>query len=291
MKNYILFFVLLVFVGCKENSKKNDFEIKEVKANINDFPKAWSRITKINDELINYYPCKGGDRSIQFSTLSNGDKLMHVNYDEQNFDFLVNELTKEENGYILKVLNRKSHVSQTFVVENFDSENNLFYWAWNDNKKEYRFLYTPFASNSNFPVVNQPCNECPDDPCVDKEIINGEYKATLPYNLALDGNDYREVNFSITKDSISELEIYYYPENEREKGDSIKYSGIAKIDSIYFTIEFQNFDKELRKYFNPKKEPKLEYLNDSIFRFKKTVKGLLIDDAYCENWEMKKHKN
>ncbi|MGB6267513.1 MAG: hypothetical protein WBF67_00760, partial [Olleya sp.] len=138
--------------------------------------------------------------------------------------------------------------------------------------------------------VYQPCKECPDVPCVDKEIINGDYKATLPYSLALDGNDYREVNFSITKDSISELEIYYYPEDEIDKGVSIKYSGKAKIDSIYFIIEFQNFNK-LREYFNPNKEPNLEYLNDSIFRFKKTVNGLLIDNAFCENWEMRKYKN
>ncbi|WP_298507157.1 hypothetical protein [uncultured Maribacter sp.] len=291
MKNYILFLILLVFIGCDDNSKKNKSEIKDVKVNINDFPKAWSRITKINNDLINYYPCKGGDRSIQFSTLSNGDKLMYVNYDEQYFDFLVSELIKEKNGYTLKVLDRKSYVSKTFLIENYDNKNNLFYWTWNDNEKEYRFLFTPFNSNSKYPVIYQPCKECPDVPCVDKEIIKGEYKATLPYNLALDGNDYREVNFTITKDSISELEIYYYPENEIEKGESIKYSGKAKIDSIYFTIEFQNFDKELRVYFNPTKESKLEYLNDSIFRFKKTVKGLLIDDAFCENWEMKKYKN
>lgn len=291
MKNYIQIFIILVLIGCNETSKKNNTEIKEVKADINDFPKTWQRLSEINDELTLYFPCKGGDRSIQFSTLSNGDKLMHINYNEQYLDFLVIELIKKKNGYILKVLDRKSYIAKTFQIEKYDKLNNLFYWTWKDNDKEYRFLYTPFNSNSKYPVVHQPCKECPDIPCEDIEIIEGTYQVNLPYELSLDGNDYREVNFSISKDSISELEIYYYPENINEKGESIKYVGKAKIDSTHFVIEFENFNNELKGYFNPNKEPNLEYLNDSIFRFKKTVNGLFIDDAFCENWEMKKYKN
>jgi hypothetical protein len=291
MKNHILILILLVFIGCNENTKKNNSEIKEVKTNINDFPKVWSRITKIKNELINYYPCKGGDRSIQFSTLSNGDKLMYVNYDEQYFDFLVSTLITKKNGYTLKVLDRKSYVSKTFQIENYDQKNNVFYWSWKDDEKEYRFLFTPFDAENKYPVVYQPCVECPNIPFVEKEIIEGEYQVTLHYNLSLDGNDFREVNLSITKDSIAELEIYYYPEDEIDKGESIIYTGKAKIDSTYFVIEFENFDTELKEYFNPKNEPKLEYLNDSIFRFNKMVNGLIIDNSFCENWEMKKYKN
>ena len=291
MRNYKLIFVLLVLIGCNKTSKKHNSEIKVVKSDINDFPKVWQRLTVKNDELILYFPCKGGDRSIQFSTLSNGNKLMYINYNEQYLDFLVRELIKKKDGYTLKVLDRKSYVSKTFQIENYDKLNNLFYWTWKDSEKEYKFIYTPFNSNGKYPVVYQPCKECPDIPCEDIKVFDGIYQANLPYELSLDGNDYREVNFTITKDSISELEIYYYPEDINEKGESIKYIGKAEIDSTYFVIAFEDFNNELKEYFNPNKEPKLEYLNDSIFRFKKNVNGLFIDDSFCENWEMKKHKS
>lgn len=291
MKNYKLIFILLIFFGCNEVSKKQTAAIQETKVDLDKFPTVWQRLTKINDELTFYYPCKGGDRSIQFTTLSNGGKLMYVNYDQQYFDFLFNELIKNKSGYTLKVLDRKSHISKVFEIEHFDEQNNLFYWSWKDHNKEYRFLYTPYNADNKYPVVHQPCKECPDIPCVDKELIEGEYHVTLPYILSLDGNDYNEVNFTITKDSITELEIYYYPEDENENGESIKYTGKAKVNSTHFIIEFENFNTELREYFNPDKEPELEYLNDSIFKFKKTVKGLIIGDSFCENWEMKKYKN
>jgi len=217
--------------------------------------------------------------------------LMHINYNGQYFDFLVRELNKKGNSHTLKVIDRKSNDLKIFRIENYDELTNLSYWNWENNEKEYRFLFTPFNTNIKYPVVHQPCKECPDVPCEDIEIIKGKYQATLPYRLSLDGNDYRELNFTITKDSITLLEIYYYPENENEEGESIKYVGKATIDSTYFIVEFENFKSEVFEYFDPKKESELEYLNDSIFRFKKTVNGLTIDDSFCENWEMKKYKN
>lgn len=272
-----------------ESSKQSNTKTNLTKTDINDFPKLWQRISKINKKLTNYYPCQGGDRSIQFSTLSNGDKLMYLNYDEQYFNFFVNQLFKNDDGYILKVFERKTQLKKTFKIKVYNKKDSLYYWTWYENEKEYKFLFTPFKNR--FPIIYQPCKECKDIPCEDFETFEGKYKASLPYKLSLDGNDFRELNFTIDKDSISKLEIYYYPEDENEKGKKISFTGKTEIDNLFFVIKFKNFNAELLDYFNPKNEPKLEYLNDSTFRFKKDVKGLIIDDSFCENWEMKKYKD
>ncbi|MEW7279492.1 hypothetical protein ABW636_12935 [Aquimarina sp. 2201CG1-2-11] len=288
MKNYKVIIILLILIGCNEAHKKKSFKAK---VNFDNFPKAWQRLTEINNELTLYFPCKGGDRSIQFSPLSNGNKLMHINYEEQYFDFLVKELNKKGDNHFLEVIDRKSNKLKVFRIENYEKQHNLAYWNWENNGKKHRYLFTTFDTISKYPVVHQPCKECPGTPCENIESIEGIYQVELPYTLSLDGGDYRELSFTIAKDSTSLLEIYYYPENENQEGESLKYNGKVKIDSIYFTVQFHNFSTELSKYFNPKKEPKLKYLNDSIFRFRKSVDGLIIDDSFCENWEMKKYKN
>jgi hypothetical protein len=291
MKKYKLIIILLALIGCNEASKKQNTEPNVIKVDFDNFPKAWQRITEINDEPTFYFPCKGGDRSIQFSKLSNGNNLMYINYEEQYFDFLVKEFYKNGDDYFLEVINRKSNDLKIFRIENYKGQNKLTIWNWENKGKKYKCLFTPFDSSSNYPVVYQPCKECPETPCEDIEVIEGKYHVTLPYSISLDGNDYRELSFTITKDSTSLLEIYYYPEKENNDGESLKYNGKVKIDSTYFIVEFDNFNIDLLSYFNPKKEPELEYLNDSIFRFKKSVIGLIIDDSFCENWEMKKYKN
>lgn len=291
MKNYKLVIIFLILIGCNETSKKKNSEIKTVKVNFDNFPKTWQRLTEINDELTLYFPCKGGDRGIQFSTLSNGNKLMHINYEEQYFDFLVKGLNKKGGNYFLEVIDRKSNDLKVFRIENYKGQNSLTQWNWKNNGKKYRYLFTTYDTISKYPVVYQPCKECPETLCEDIEVIKGIYQVTLPYSLSLDGNDYRELSFTIAKDSTSLLEIYYYPENENQEGKSIKHKGKVKIDSTYFTVEFDNFNTKLSEYFSPKKETELEFLNDSIFRFKKSVNGLIIGDSFCENWEMKKYKN
>ncbi len=291
IKNYKLLIILLIFIGCNETSKKRSIKDKVTKVNFANFPKTWQRLTEIGDELTLYFPCKGGDRSIQFTTLSNGNELMHINYEEQYYDFLVNELNKKGDNYYLEAIDRKSDKLKVFRIEINKEQNNLAYWNWENNGKKYRYLFTTFDTISKYPVEHQPCKECPEIPCEDIEVIDGIYEVELPYSLSLDGGDYRELSFTIAKDSTSLLEIYYYPENENQEGESLKYKGKVKIDSTYFIVQFHDFNTELSQYFDSKKEHKLEYLNDSIFRFRKSVNGLIIDDSFCENWEIKKYKN
>ena len=150
MKNFFLIFLILFLISCNESSKKDKPQINLTKADINDFPKLWQRISKVNNELTNYYPCQGGDRSIQFSTLSNGDKLMYINYNGQYFDFLINQLFKNDDGYLLKVLERKTQLKKTFNITLYDKKDSLFYWTWNENEEEHKFLFTPFKAKNKF---------------------------------------------------------------------------------------------------------------------------------------------
>ena len=297
MNNYKLSLIFLILFGCDNTTKNSVNNIssakKQVKTEVNfdDFPKNWQRLTEIDEELVLFYPCSGGDRSFQFSQLSNGNWLINFYHNGQFVNLLVKELNKVDKNYFLEAIDRKTNDIIIFKLEDFRQEKGLAYWSWTYKNKRYEYAYVPFKSNKKFKVVYQPCSECPDIPCDDVEIKEGIYEATLPYKFSLDGNDFREMDLTINKDSTVVFKIFYYPENMSEKGDIIKFYGKASIDTINFTIEFENFNEELRTYFNEEKESNLEFLNDSVFRFNKKVDGLIIDDSFCENWEKKKHQN
>ncbi|MBL7471221.1 hypothetical protein [Robertkochia sediminum] len=282
---------ILIFTSCNEKEVKKPLAQIDNKVIIEDFPKIWSRITEIENEPTLYYPCSGGDQSIQLSKLSDGNYNIIINYKGQYWNSQVNEIRKKENGYILETKNQMSHHTTRFQVELINSKKNLWVWKWPGSDNSQKILYTPFKENNEFPIVYQPCKECPDIPCVDKETKEGAYEFTLPYALSLDGNDYRELSFLIKEDSTSYLRIYYYPDNLAEDGELKEYFGKATIDSTHVIIKFDNFNSELTEYFNPKDDNQLEFLNDTVFRFKKTIEGLTIDKDFCQNWELKKYSN
>ncbi|AUC15832.1 hypothetical protein BTO06_12030 [Tenacibaculum sp. SZ-18] len=275
--------------NCKENNSKKP---SEVRIDYNLFPENWQKLTKVNGEFVIYYPCSRNEGNIELMSISNGYKILKIGLQEYHEDFLVKEIIKYGDNYILKATSRKNDDPIIFSIEKNPNIEKTYYWKWKYFGIEYNNHYTRYDNLTRFKTIHQPCSECPDSPCIDNiDPIDGKYEFKLPYVLSLDGNDYREMSLTIEKDSTFNFKVQYYSDSNIEKDQTFNYKGKSTIDKDTVLIRFNKFNQELIRYFNPKNEPNLLLINDSTYRFSKNIRGLVLDEVFCENWDIKKYTN
>lgn len=291
MKTFNSIIILLVLISCSKPQKKATLTNDIQKLSFEHFPKNWLRLTEIDNELVLYFPCNLIDKSIQLTELSNGDWLLRFYHLDEYTSLLIQDFYKKNNKAYLKTINRKTKDIIVFELENYDTFDNLTIWNWQEIDKKQSFVYFNPKSDLEFKTVYQPCSECPEVPCDEIEVKEGVYQFELPYKLSLDGNDFREIDLVIEKDSTVNFSVYYYSNDDKSEGEFINYNGKAQINSSFIELSFELFDDRLKTYFNPLKEKELEYINDNSIRFNKMVDGLIIDGVYCTNWAKNIYNN
>lgn len=287
---FVKFLILLFLIfNCKE---KNTIKPSGVRIDYNSFPENWQKLTKVNDKFVIYHPCSRNEGNIELMSISNGFKILKIELQEYYEDFLVKEIIKNGDNYILKATSRKTDDPVVFSIQKNSKIEKTYYWKWKYFGIENKHLYTNYNNLTNFKTINQPCSECPNNPCFDKiEPIDGKYEFQLPYVLSLDGNDYREMSLKIEKDSTFNFKVLYYSDSILEEDQTFNHRGKSIIDSSTVLIRFNKFNHELNQYFDPNNESNLTRINDSTYKFPKEIKGLILDEVFCENWDINKFKN